>query len=293
MKEIAIIGPTASGKSALAIDVALKTNSIILSLDSLSVYKEIDIASAKPNLEEMRGIKHFGIDEVLPSYQFGVLDFIECYQKAKEYAKNENKNLIITGGSGFYLKVLVDGLSISNEPKLSLLQDFCKSKAYKELLEIDPIYMQKIDNNDSYRIEKLYTIYKTSSLAPSKYFEINKADGYIKDLKIFEIDVDVESLRDKISKRTDIMLSNGLIDEVIYLEKRYKRNTNSMKSIGIVEVLDYLDSKITKDELAPLISTHTAQLAKKQRTFNKTQLAIYKKSDINTLKKEIFKYFLV
>ncbi|QOG12571.1 tRNA (adenosine(37)-N6)-dimethylallyltransferase MiaA [Arcobacter sp. FWKO B] len=293
MKQIAIIGTTASGKSALSIEVALKTDSIILSLDSLSVYKEIDIASAKPTKDEMQGILHFGIDVVYPSYQFGIMDFIDCYNEAYHYALTHNKNLIITGGSSFYLKSLIDGLSINEYPTTNQKIDISHQEAYDMLVEIDPTYMLKIDKNDTYRIEKAYNIYKSSNMSPSLFFENYKKIPIIKDIDIFEIEWDIELLRQRINLRTIKMIEDGLIDEVIYLEKKYPRNLNSMKSIGIIETLDYLDGKSTKKELLDLISIHTAQLAKKQRTFNKTQLPTHTKDSLSNIKKAIFKNFLV
>jgi len=108
---IAIIGSTASGKSSLSIEIAKKYNGIILSLDALSIYKEIDIVSAKPSKSDLSEIKHFGIDEVYPDKHFNILDFSACYFQAIEYAKSNNKNLIIVGGTSFYLKSLIEGLS--------------------------------------------------------------------------------------------------------------------------------------------------------------------------------------
>ena len=156
MKEIAIIGSTASGKTALSLEIANKTNSIILSLDSLCVYKEIEIASAKPTLEERGNIIHFGIDEVFPNEEFDVIKFIELYKKAKDYAIKNDKNLIVVGGTGFYLKTLIDGLSLGIETKIKL--DIPQQEAYDLLYKIDKEYMQKIEKNDRYRIEKAYAI---------------------------------------------------------------------------------------------------------------------------------------
>lgn len=113
MKEIAIIGSTASGKTGLSLEIAQQTNSIILSLDSLSVYKEINIASAKPTKVERGDIVHFGIDVLYPNEKFDVIKFFEEYKKAKEYAIKYNKNLIIVGGTGFYLKALIEGSQVA------------------------------------------------------------------------------------------------------------------------------------------------------------------------------------
>ncbi len=289
MKEIAIIGSTASGKTALSLEIANKTNSIILSLDSLCVYKEIEIASAKPTLKERGNIIHFGIDEVYPNEEFDVIKFIELYKKAKDYAIKNDKNLIIVGGTGFYLKALIDGLSKGIETKIKL--DIPQQDAYDLLYEIDKEYMQKIEKNDRYRIEKAYSIYKQTGLSPTPYFEKNPKIALAKDLKIFEILWDKEELKNRISQRTKIMINSELIDEVIFLEKKYTRSPNCMASIGILETLEYLDGKLTKQELEEKISANTAKLAKRQNTFNKGQFLDKTSNIIENLNSDIIKYF--
>lgn len=289
MKEIAIIGSTASGKTALSLEIANKTNSIILSLDSLCVYKEIEIASAKPTLEERGNIVHFGIDEVYPNEEFDVIKFIELYKKAKDYAIKNDKNLIIVGGTGFYLKALIDGLSLGIENKTKL--DISPFEAYDLLYEIDKEYMQKIEKNDRYRIEKAYSIYKQTGLSPSLYFEKNPKIALAKDLKIFEILWEKDELKKRIALRTNQMIKSGLIDEVIYLEKTYTRKPNCMSSIGIIETLEYLDGKLSKKELEEKISLNTSKLAKRQNTFNKGQFLNKTSNIIENLNSDIIKYF--
>ena len=289
MKEIAIIGSTASGKTALSLDLASKTNSIILSLDSLCVYKDIEIASAKPTLEERGNIIHFGIDEVYPNEEFDVIKFIELYKKSKDYALKNSKNLIIVGGTGFYLKALIDGLSQGVDSKIKL--DISSSEAYDILYALDKEYMKKIERNDRYRTEKAYAIYKQTGLIPTEYFEKNQKIPVAKDLKIFEILWDKEELKSRISKRTKIMINSGLIDEVIFLEKKYTRAPNCMSSIGIVETLEYLDGKLTKQQLEEKISLNTAKLAKRQNTFNKGQFLDKTSNIIENLNSDIIKYF--
>ena len=142
MKEIAIIGSTASGKTGLSLDIANKTNSIILSLDSLSVYKEIDIASAKPTKEERGDIPHFGINEVYTNQEFDVMQFINSYKNAKKFALENQKNLIVVGGTSFYLKTLIEGISLGIDSKTTL--DIPTHEAYDLLYSIDKNYMQNI-----------------------------------------------------------------------------------------------------------------------------------------------------
>ncbi|NQY20821.1 MAG: tRNA (adenosine(37)-N6)-dimethylallyltransferase MiaA [Campylobacteraceae bacterium] len=290
MKEIAIIGPTASGKTSLSIEMAHKTNSIILSVDSLSVYKKIDIASAKPTLKERDGIKHFGIDEVYPDQKFDVMEFITCYKRAKSYAEDNSKNLIIVGGTGFYVKTLLEGMSEGINEEVTL--DYSQEETYELLSKLDFAYMQKIEKNDSYRIRKAYSIYKVSGLVPSEYFLKNKKTPISKDLKIFEIIWPRDELVQRIKLRTKIMLDDGVINEVIDLEKKYTREPNSMSAIGIIETLDYLDGKITKLELAEKIATNTARLAKRQATFNRGQFNdLQIKNSVDKLNQDILKFF--
>lgn len=276
-KQLAIIGSTASGKTALAIELAHRMNAHILSLDSLAIYKEIDIASAKPSIEERQGIKHFGIDEIFPNEPFDVTTFIELYNKAKKESIEANKNLIIVGGTGFYLSALINGISelpsISQEAKgksKEQLQDL--QSAYDFLYALDAKYMNNIKSSDSYRIEKMLNLYFETKLSPSEYFLANPPLATIEDnLPIYEIDVNREVLRERIKKRTGQMLKMGLIEEVFYLEKTYTRQPNSLKSIGIKEVLAYFDGDYSKKEMQERIVIHTAQLAKRQKTFNKSQ----------------------
>ena len=289
MKEIAIIGSTASGKTALSIDIAKKTNSIILSLDSLSVYKEIDIASAKPTKEERGDIKHFGIDEVYPNEKFDVIHFIQTYKKAKTYAKKNNNNLIIVGGTGFYLKALVEGLSPGIKKDTPF--EYSLKETYKMLHSIDKDYMEKIASNDRYRVQKAYSIYKQSGMVPSKYFELNPKKPIAKDLKIYEIVWDKEKLKQRIALRTKQMIKDGVIDEVIYLESKYTREPNCMGSIGIIETLEYLDGKLNKKQLEEKITLNTAKLAKRQNTFNKGQFKNKTSNIIENLNSDILKYF--
>ncbi len=276
MKQLALIGSTASGKSDLAIKIAKEIDAYILSIDSLSIYKEIDIVAAKPSKEELREIEHFGIDELCPNEYFSVEIFIRLYHDVVRKCKEDNKNLIIVGGTSFYLKSLLNGLSplpeitkLTQERVKEKLQNLTRS--YEVLLKKDAVYMQKIASNDRYRIEKALLILEASGVMPSEWFLKNPAKPIIKDLPIFNIDVEREVLRERIVKRTQQMYDMGLIDEVAYLEQKYTRTPNAMRAIGIVEVLDFLDAKIGKAEMLQLISTHTAQLAKRQQTFNRSQ----------------------
>ena len=277
IKQLAIIGSTASGKTSLAVKVAKQLDAYILSLDSLSIYKEIDIVSAKPSTVEQDGIRHFGISTIYPNEDFDVTTFIELYNEVYTKCLKENKNLVIVGGTGFYLKMLIEG--VSELPKISekskketreYLLDL--PKAYKLLYTLDPKYMSKIESNDAYRIEKALNIYFETKMIPSEYFSANPPIPTIKSpLPIYQIEWDRDILRKRIAERTKMMVEDGLIDEICMLEKKYTRKPNCMKAIGIKETLAYLDGIYSKEVMVEKITTNTARLAKRQKTFNNSQ----------------------
>jgi len=261
----AIIGPTASGKSDLAIKLAQKLNYEILSLDSLSIYKEIDIASAKPPKEDLLKIKHYGINEIYPDEKFDVVKFIEIYKNIP------HKNIIIVGGTGFYLKAMLEGISKMPEITQEIKKEASK-KDYSFLQQIDPEFASKISSNDTYRTQKGLEIYFATGMPPSVYFKNNPPKPVLPEIPVFEIAVERSVLRNRIEKRTDKMFRSGLIDEVAYLEKKYKnRRLPALKAIGIKEVLDYFNGIYTLEKLKEKIVTNTYRLAKRQQTFNKTQ----------------------
>lgn len=279
MKQLAIIGSTASGKSNLALTLALTHNAVILSIDSLSIYRSINIASAKPSKEELSLVEHFGIDTLLPDEAASVFTFIHEYDRARTYALEHQKNLIIVGGSSFYLKSMIDGLSpippiteAVREETSILLSDL--EKAHQFLAKIDPVSISSIASTDRYRIEKMLHLYLQTKVPPSQWFELHPPLSIITECPVLHIEIERPLLRERIALRTENMIREGLIDEVAQCEQLYGRHPNSMKAIGMVETLDYLDGKCSKEELAQLVSTHTAQLAKRQQTFNTHQFSL-------------------
>ena len=291
LRQLALIGPTASGKTALSIQTAQALNAYILSIDSLSIYKEIDIVSAKPTKEEQAGVVHFGLDTLYPDESFDVTTFIELYHNVYDKALSEGKNLVIVGGTGFYLKMLMDGISRlpkisekSKEKSKELLKD--SNNAHAWLSDMDPDYMGKIASNDPYRIEKVLNLYFETGLTATEYFRQHPPEPTIRgELPVYQIETDRNLLRERIGLRTAQMLKQGLIDEICYLEKKYTRAPNCMKAIGIKETLAYLDGVYDKKILEEKIITNTARLAKRQRTFNNSQFENVIKGNVEALKK--------
>ena len=283
MKELALIGSTASGKTSLSIALAKESNAYIFSIDSLAIYKHTDIVSARPSKKQRAELKHFGIDLYEINDNVNLMSFINIYKEAKNIAIKNNKNLIIIGGSSFYLKSLIDGISkipnineTNKDKVVELLKD--KEKALKFLNNIDKDYKFR----DTYRLQKALEIYFQTLTPPSIYFKNNPKLPIIKDLKIFCLDIDKQSIIDNIALRTKDMIESGLIEEVAYLKKTYGLEAKAMKAIGIKETLSFLKEEINKEDLYLQISSNTRKLAKRQRTFNKNQF-----KNIEFLKKDL------
>ncbi len=290
-EQLAIIGPTASGKTSLAIHAAKQKNALILSLDSLAIYKEINIVSAKPTPEEREGIHHYGIDYLYPNEPFDVTTFINLYKEVYQECKTAKKHLIIVGGTSFYLKMLLDGISelppLSEEQQREVTTQMQNPKSvYDILAKLDPDYMRQIAPGDTYRVQKALEVHVATGKAPSIHFAANPPKPAIDGpLPIYEILWPRNALRRRIRLRTKLMLKQGLIDEVIALEKRYTRSPSCMKAIGIKETLAYLDGVYDKSTLEEKIAVNTGRLAKRQETFNRSQFTDVIRGDLDEIEK--------
>lgn len=262
--EFALIGTTASGKTSLANALAKQFKAVILSLDSLCVYKEINIASAKTPRQTLKELDYFGIDLLSVNEHFNVNLFIKEYKKAKKFAQTKNTPLIITGGTSFYLKTMMEGLSAKVEEKKSSLTN---DEIYILMQKIDPKF--KSEKNDTYRLRKWFSIYESTGELPSEFLKKTLQKGVIDKLLIYEIIWDKELLKKNIAKRTRLMLENGLIEEAKYLFGNFNPDLKPLNSIGLKECKSFLNKELSLSELENLINIHTAQLAKRQRTFNK------------------------
>lgn len=289
-KIFAIVAPTASGKSTLAINLASKLKMRIFSFDSLSIYKHISIASAKPSKEDLAKIKHYGIDELEPRKHCSAGVFMRIFTRALEdiAAKSTNQTnngtsetngLILVGGSGFYLHSIMQGLSpqdftLSDEiyQKISTLEN-----PYAFLKSIDEISAKSIHPSDTYRLQKLLCIYFSSGMPPSEYFSTHKKTPLLPNIPIYTIDTPKDELNERISKRTNSMIENGLVREAKWLLDTYGSEIQPFKAIGLKECLQAfknntdLTDKQNLQNLAQNITTHTRQLAKRQRTFNRSK----------------------
>lgn len=289
----AIIGTTASGKSALAIKIARKFNLKIFSLDSLSVYKGIDIASAKPCSADLQAICHYGINVLNPSQKCNAGIFLNLL---REILKRENpQKMLIVGGTSFYLKSIIEGLSITpkvSEIALRFIDKIAQNKAqsYALLQRIDKDFADKISASDSFRITKGLQIYFATHQSPSAFFAQNPRQKLPFNIKIFELIKERETLRKDIEIRTERMFESGLIDEVRSLRQNFP-HSQALKAIGIKEIIAFLEGKTTQDDAKCAIIKNTMALAKRQRTFNRTQFGEIPHLDAQSLESALIKYY--
>lgn len=290
---IAILGGSGSGKSALGLELANKLNCEIFSLDSLAIYQNFDIVSAKPTPLECTQVFHYGINVLKPNEANNAILFRNLLLDAIKKTKEKNKNtLLIIGGSSFYLKSIIEGLSPSPALSLEQTQEMMQKiqsipNPYAFLSKIDPHY--QIHHNDTYRITKALMIYFSTQTPPSLFFATHPKISFPYPIEKYTIELDRSILREKIAQRTKTMLKNGLLQEIQNIFQSYDYTIQPASAIGVRESIEFLTQtpleilqnnlKIPKknliakseDELIALISTHTAQLAKRQNTFNKHQ----------------------
>ena len=226
-KIIVICGPTASGKTALSIQLAKKIDGEIVSADSMQIYEDMDIGTAKPSIEEMDGVKHYLIGNVSPTIRYSVANFKKDALNAIEEILKKGKTPIIVGGTGLYVDSLVNGIDY-DDSEIDLkyrakLDEIAEKegleKLYEKAKEIDSLAMEKISHNDKKRIFRVLEIYNaTGKTKTEQEIESKKKENpynYI----VFAINMDREKLYERINKRVDIMIENGLVDEVKSLIK--------------------------------------------------------------------------
>lgn len=283
-KVIVICGPTASGKTALSIELAKRINGEVVSADSMQIYKDMDIGSAKVTKEEMQGIKHYLVDCVSPDERYSVANYKLDAKKAIEEILKKGKTPIVVGGTGLYIDALIYEIEYQdikiNESYRKELESIKQNQGlevlYERAVKIDPEAMKKISQNDSKRIMRVLEIYE----ATGKNKTEQEAESRLKEIpynyKVFAITMDREKLYERINKRVDIMIENGLIEEVKELLKKYKEFPTAMQALGYKEVKEYLDGKLTKQEMIDKIKQESRRYAKRQLTwFRKNKQTIW------------------
>lgn len=290
-KIILIAGPTASGKSNFALKLAKKIKGEIINADSMQVYKQLQILTARPKKKNLKKIKHhlYGFCDVKKKYSTG--EWLKLLLKKVKDIRKRKKVPIIVGGTGLYFKTLTDGLvKIPNIPiktrnKIRLMQKkLGQKKFYNKLLKLDPLIKNKIEKNDIQRSIRAYEIKHQTKKSIIEWFKKTKvffsSDEFIK----LYIDYPRESLINRINLRVDDMFKNGAIEEVRRFKKlKVKKENSSNKIIGIKEITNLLNKQSTLEQAKELIAIKTRQYAKRQATWARGQMQSWQKINPNNL----------
>ena len=290
-KVIVIGGPTASGKSKIGIELAKKIEGEIISADSMQIYKDMNIGTAKPSEEEKEGIVHHMLDFVLPSERYSVSDFKRDAEKIIKEIIQKEKTPIIVGGTGLYINSLIYNIEFPQiETDLEYrkkLEDIVEKEGlenlYNEACKIDKEAMEKISPNDRKRILRVLEIHKSTGKTKTEQDKASRENEPIYDYKVFAIDFEREKLYDRINQRVDIMLEMGLVEEVRNLLNNYSEFPTAMQGLGYKEVREYLENRITYEEMIELLKMETRRYAKRQLTwFRKNEEITWLKGETKT-----------
>ncbi len=271
-KVIAVVGPTASGKTSFAISLAEKNNGEIVSADSRLVYIGFDIGTAKPSIEEREGIPHHMIDIVEPEVDYSAGLYAQEAEKKILDISARGKLPIIVGGTGLYFRLLLENYDVPKvEPDYDLRQELSLlsfDELYKILLKTDSVRAAEISKNDKKKIIRAIEIAKHLEKPLSEYKKEPKFD-----VEWIGLNYPRDILYERINKRVDIMIKDGLVEETEYLLKKHGRIKNIIYTIGYQEIVSYLDNEISLEEAKEKIKQNTRNYAKRQLTwFRKNSL---------------------
>ena len=279
MKKIPIVvvaGPTASGKTALAINIAKKYNGEIVNADSMQIYKFMDIGTAKPTKEEQREAKHHLLDFVEPDCEFSVADYTELAHKVIADIYKRGKLPIICGGTGLYINSVIDDITFgevkTDNDMREDLGNIAKEQGVEVLMdmlsEFDEESAKTIHPNNLRRVIRAIEFYKLTGVPISKHKEMTKQIQSRYNPLMLVIEHDREKLYERINLRVDMMLEDGLIDEVkSLLKKGYTKDMNSMKGIGYKEIISYLEGDCSIEEAIDAVKLGSRHYAKRQMTW--------------------------
>ena len=273
-----ICGPTASGKSALAIEVCKRLNGEVVSCDSMALYRGMDILTAKPTADEMQGIPHHMIGEVEPSRKFNASEFASASEKYILEIESRGKLPVLCGGTGLYIDALTKGIRMSTaadeeiRKRLNAISEEPggKGKLHQMLMEADPESARKYDENDVRRVVRSLEIYYATGKPRSASERLDSESGNKYRAVLFALKWDRETLYNRIDRRVDEMVSMGLVDEVRdILTKDETYNETASQAIGYKEIKDALDGNMSIEEAIEQVKTASRHLGKRQETWFK------------------------
>ncbi|PFO05789.1 tRNA (adenosine(37)-N6)-dimethylallyltransferase MiaA [Bacillus sp. AFS076308] len=295
-KLLVIIGPTAVGKTNLSIEMAKRYNGEIISGDSMQIYRGMDIGTAKITKEEMQGIPHHLIDIKEPEENFSVAEFqLLVRAKINEIAKR-GKLPIIVGGTGLYIQSVIYDYQFSDVPgdeafRLELeerVKQIGNDALYKELQAVDPESAAQIHPNNVRRVIRALEIFHLTGKTMQEYQRKQQPD-LMYETALVGLTMDREKLYERINLRVDIMVKQGLLDEVKSLYNQGLRDCQSIQAIGYKEIYDYLDEKVTWDDAVEQLKQNSRRYAKRQLTWfrNKMDVKWFDMTYVNDLAKKI------
>ncbi|WP_373896085.1 tRNA (adenosine(37)-N6)-dimethylallyltransferase MiaA [Virgibacillus natechei] len=278
---IAIVGPTAVGKTKLSIEIAKRFNGEIISGDSMQVYRDMDIGTAKISGEEMQGIPHYMIDTKDPDEAFSAADFQYYVQRYIEEISSHEKIPVIVGGSGLYIQAALYDYNFSKQKRDDAITKRLENKMenegimplYNRLKEIDPDQAAKIHPNNYRRVIRALEIYEMTGLTKTEYQQEQRLDSPYK-LILIGLEMDRKMLYERINHRIDIMVKNGLAAEVNRLYKQGFENCSSMKAIGYKEFIPYIKKEQSLDRSIELLKRNSRRYAKRQYTWFRNKMDI-------------------
>ena len=290
-KIILIYGPTASGKSIFAIKLAKKIKGEIINADSMQVYKELKILTARPLKKDYQKIRHHLYGFINGKKNFSTGEWLKFATKKIDEIKKRKKIPILVGGTGLYYKALVEGLvkipsiplSFRNKVR-KLHKDLGQKRFYKKLLKIDPILINKIKSTDVQRSIRAYEVKIFTKKSILRWYENTKSEFRKEDFYKIIIDFPRPKLIEKIHARSISMVENGAISEVKkFLKLKISKDKSISKAIGINEIKEYLNNEAIKENIADKISIKTRQYAKRQVTWARGHMEDWKKINPNRL----------
>lgn len=298
---IVILGPTASGKTQISIELSKEIGSEIISADSMQVYKFMDIGTAKPTEDEKCGVPHFLIDEVNPDEDFSVAMYKDLATKHMEDINKRGKIPVIAGGTGLYINSLLYNISFTETNVDAQLREKLTEQAllngnkflHDKLREVDPISAERIHENNVKRVVRALEVYYQTGKPISQHQEVSKLVPSSFRFIIIGLDMDRQRLYQRIDQRVDIMLEKGLVHEVKGLaEKGFDLSSKAFEGLGYKQILSYLNGEISLDEAVYIIKRDTRHYAKRQMTwFRKIEdvywINLHEVSDLNEIIKKI------
>lgn len=287
---VILTGPTAVGKTALSIELAKRINGVIISADSMQVYKHMDIGSAKITKEEMQGVKHYLIDELEPDEEFHVVKFVQLAKKYLEEIYAEGKIPIVTGGTGFYIQALLYDIDFTEQESDTAyreeLEHIAKEKGNEALHamldEVDPASAEAIHANNVKRVIRALEFCHLTGNRISEHNEKERQKTSPYQFAYFVLTDDRAKLYERIDRRVDLMIEQGLVEEVKQLKQLgCHRDMVAMQGLGYKEILAYLEGEYTLERAIYIIKRETRHFAKRQLTWFKREREVcwWNKSD--------------